>query len=274
MGQIRWKRLLVGEFSVMRLFRSALIIYLILCAYAYFFSDRQIFLPSASTYTDNPSIIKLETAPNLTISAVYLANPEAEYTILFSHGNAEDLGDNQSFFEQLRSLGFAVFAYDYRGYGTSQGTPSVTGALQDINAAYQYMTQQLKIPPEQIIIHGRSVGGGPSTDLAARENCAGLVLESSFTSIFRVVIPFPFFFFDRFPNLAKIRQVKCPVLIIHGTQDQTIPLSHGQALYTHANPPKSSLWVEGAGHNDLLGVAGSRYSQALQAFAESLSIER
>jgi fermentation-respiration switch protein FrsA (DUF1100 family) len=96
----------------------------------------------------------------------------------------------------------------------------------------------------------------------------GLILESSFVSIFHVVTRIPLFPFDKFPNLAKIQQVRSPVLILHGNHDQVIPFWHGQQLYAKANQPKISFWVEGADHNDLLEVAGQRYQETLQKFTE------
>ncbi|HAX79930.1 MAG TPA: hypothetical protein DCY88_29865 [Cyanobacteria bacterium UBA11372] len=89
-----------------------------------------IFLPQPSTYEDTQDIIKLTTANGVSISAIYLPNPKAKYTILYSHGNAEDLGYGLPMLKELRDIGFSVFAYDYQGYGTSRGTPSEANAYQ------------------------------------------------------------------------------------------------------------------------------------------------
>ncbi|MEA5518366.1 alpha/beta hydrolase [Limnoraphis robusta] len=173
--------------------------------------------------------------------------------------------------KQLQKMGFSVLAYDYPGYGMSTGKPTVKGTYHAINAAYDYLTQTLNRPPHNIIVYGRSVGGGPSVDLASRQPVGGLILESSFVSIFRVVTRIPLFSFDKFPNLAKIQQVRSPVLILHGNHDQVIPFWHGQQLYAKANQPKIAFWVEGADHNDLLEVAGQRYQETLQKFTETLA---
>jgi len=109
--------------------------------------------------------------------------------------------------ERLHKAGFAVFAYDYQGYGTSQGKPSEQNAYRDIDAAYQYLTAQLKLPSERIIVYGRSTGGGPSVDLASCQRVAGLILESTFTSTFRVITRVPLYPFDKFANLSKISSV-------------------------------------------------------------------
>ena len=116
----------------------------------------------------------------------------------------------------MRALGFSVFAYDYHGYGTSGGKATEQNAYEDIDAAYNYLTQVLKVPPDRIIAHGRSLGGAVAIDLASRKPLGGLVVESSFVSAFRVVTGYRIFPFDKFRNADKIRQVRCPVLIIHG----------------------------------------------------------
>jgi hypothetical protein len=262
--------LLLGKFSVWRIVRSVLFIYLAIGVYAFFFADRQIFQPQPSSYQDDRTILKLASAPNLQISAVYLPYPNATYTVLYSHGNGEDLGDVRLRLTQIHALGVNVFAYDYRGYGTSQGRASEQAAYQDIDAAYRYLTTTLKQPSNRIIVYGRSVGSGPSIDLATRQAVAGLVVESGFTSVFRVITHRPLFPFDKFPNINKIGAVYCPVLFIHGTRDRTIPFQHGQALFDRANQPKTFLTVDGADHNDVEQLAGARYTQALQTFFKTL----
>ncbi|MFE1746374.1 alpha/beta hydrolase [Coleofasciculus sp. H7-2] len=268
MDKKKLKRLLFGEFSVKRLMRSAIFIYAFLCFYAYFFSDRMIFLPQPSSYQDSSEILKLTTADGVQISAAYLPNPNATYTILYSHGNAEDLLDVLSVRQGLRNLGFAVFAYDYRGYGTSQGTPTEGNSYRDIDAAYTYLTQQLGVPPNQIIAYGRSVGSGPAVDLASRQPLAGLIVESAFITAFRVLTRIPIVPFDKFRNLDKIKQVRCPVLVMHGRADEVIPFWHGEQLFAAANEPKRFLWVDGAGHNDFSWIAAQQSEKALREFAQ------
>lgn len=260
------KRWLIGKWSFRRLVRSLLIIYAVVCLYVFLTADAKIFLPQSASYQDNSEIIKITTPDKIQLSAVYRQNPAAIYTILYAHGNAEDLGDIEPVLQKLQSLGFSVFAYDYRGYGTSQGKPTEAHAYQDIETVYNYLTEQLAIPSQRIIAYGRSVGNGSTIDLASRKPLAGLVLESAFTSAFRVVVPFPIFPFDKFPNLDKIKKVKCPVLVMHGKEDDTIPLSHGQQLYAAVKSAKISLWVDDAGHNDLTWVAGEQHLKTMKKF--------
>lgn len=267
------KRLLVGDFSFKRLLRSVLFIYLSVGVYGYFFSEGTIFQPQPPSYQDTDEILKLTSGNGVRISAVYLSNPQATYTILYSHGNAEDLGDVLPAIQQIRQIGFAVLAYDYQGYGTSEGFPSESNAYGDINAAYAYLTEKLGIPPSRIILYGRSVGGGLAVDLASRQPVAGLVLESTFTSVFRTITHIPLYPVDKFDNISKIEQVNVPVLVIHGTDDEVIALWHGQQLFAAADRPKQSLWVEGATHNDVMWVAGDRYAEALREFLVAIDTQ-
>ncbi|MBD2362636.1 alpha/beta hydrolase [Anabaena minutissima FACHB-250] len=271
MDKHRLKKILIGDFTWKRLLKSLTFIYLFFALYVYFRADSMIFLPQPSSYQDTKDIMKLKSGGQTKISAVHLLNPTAKYTILYAHGNAEDLGDIQQVLEKLRNLGFNVLAYDYRGYGTSSGTSTENHAYQDIDTAYNYLTQDLKILPQHIIVFGRSVGGGSAVDLAVRKPVAGLIIESSFISAFRVIVPFQILPFDKFTNLQKIKNVKCPVLIMHGKADEIIPFTHAENLYAAAPSPKLSLWVEDANHNDFLWVAGERYNKSLKGFTKLVS---
>lgn len=232
-------------------------------------ADSVIFQPHPSSYKDSTDILKITSANGNRISAIYLLNPAARFTLLVSHGNAEDIGDDRYWLEDLHQAGFSVLAYDYQGYGTSQGKPGEKVLYQDEIAAYDFLTTNLKVPPERIIVLGRSVGSGPAVHLAARRPVAGLVLQSPFLSAFRVLIRIPLPF-DKFPNYKDIRRVRCPLLIIHGARDTIIEPSHGQKLYELANQPRQFLAIEDAGHNDLEMVAGAAYLNALRDFAASI----
>lgn len=253
------------------LFRILVLLYAGLLAFGYFLSDRYIFLPRPSSYKDSAEFLKLTAEDGNKITALYLPNPSAKFTLLISHGNSEDLGDDRDWHEDLRNAGFNVFAYDYEGYGTSEGRPNETRTYQDESAAYSYLVAVLKTPPDRIIIFGKSVGSGPAVHIAARESVAGLIVQSGFTSAFRVMTRVSIVPFDKFPNYKDIRNVHCPVLIMHGTVDSVINFRHGKELFELANEPKKHLWVDGANHNDLEDVAGENYIKTIQAFAASLN---
>jgi abhydrolase domain-containing protein 17 len=223
---------------------------------------------AATVRGDTPEIVKIKTANGNRIAAIYLPNPSSRFTLLVSHGNAEDLGDDRFWLEDLRRAGFSVFAYDYEGYGASEGRASEKAAYQDEAAAYDYLAITLRTPPDRIIIFGRSVGSGPATYLAARRPAAGLVLQSPFVSAFRVLTRVPLLPFDKFPNYKNITHVHCPVLIMHSRGDAVVPAWHGQKLFDLARGPKQIFWAQNADHNDMEQVAD--YFSALQDFSASL----
>ncbi len=243
-------------------------LYLSLLVFAIFLSEGMIFFPHPSSYADSPEVLKITTANGNKISAIYLPNPVAKFTLLVSHGNAEDLGDDRPWLEDLRRAGFSVFAYDYEGYGTSEGKATEKAVYQDEAAAYDYLAINLKTSPDRIVIFGRSVGTGPATYIAARRPAAGLVLQSPFVSAFRVMTRIPLLPFDRFPNYKHIRHVHCPVLIMHSHGDTVIRFWHGQKLFDLANEPKQFFWAKNADHNEMELAEG--YTAALQKFSRLL----
>jgi len=238
-----------------------------LAFYAWQFSNGLIFLPPPPTYQAGPDFLNIPAPDGATLAARYLFCRDARYTVVYFHGNAEDLGGIGPRLQLLRDrLHVSVLAWDYPGYGRSGGLVGEPATLLAAHAVLAYVTGPLGVPGERVVLYGRSLGAGPAVDLASSERCGGLILESAFTSAFRVMTGVRLLPFDRFINLEKMRRVRCPVLVIHGTADQTIPFSHGQRLYAAAPAPKDRLWVGGAGHNDLIDTAGDAYWEALQRF--------
>lgn len=254
----------------------AVVLYAGLAAFAWLTADRQIFFPPPPSYSlESIGATLVPAADGAQIALVHLTDPDAPLTILFSHGNAEDLGHAMPFLEALRDTGYSVIGYDYRGYGASTGgRATAEGTYRDIEAVYRHATVELGIPASRIVLFGRSVGSGPSTHLAASETVGGLILENAFTSAFLVVTRVALLPFDRFPNLKNIRRAECPVLIIHATRDEIVPISHGRKLYDAAPEPKRHLWVEGARHNDLALVGGASYWRAIADFASVVNARR
>ncbi len=270
MNNQKLKKHFTGEFSLKRLIRSAILIYLILMVFALLFSERLIFVPPQSSYIDSDKIIKIQVTPKRTVSAIYLQAPQAEYTILYCHGNAEDIGQLKDALDSFVRNGYSVLAFDYSGYGTSSGRPSEKNMYEEAQACFDYLAEQKQISPDKIILLGRSLGSAPAVYLASKNPAAGLILEGAFVSAFRVMTGIPIFPFDRCKNLARIKKVGCPVLVIHGTKDAIVAPWHGRKLFQAAKEPKMSFWVEGAGHDDLLWTAGDKYWKTLSEFQSQI----
>lgn len=235
-------------------------------------ADSMIFLPNYGSRVEPVGATRIGMSDGTWVSAVYLPNPAARFVLWYFHGNAEALGDLAPRLMMLRDQGFSVFAVEYPGYGVSGGTPSEKSIAAANRAALAYLDAQLQVPPQRLVLYGRSVGGGPAVDVAAREPVAGLILESAFVSAFRVMTRWPLLPGDRFKNLQKMKRVRCPVLVMHGRLDRVIPFWHGEALHAAVRGLRQCLWVADAGHNDLREAAGPAYDAALQEFRSSLPL--
>jgi abhydrolase domain-containing protein 17 len=245
--------------------------YAALLILAWLGSDGMIFHPPPPGYTDGPELRRIPAADGVTLAALYLPHPAAKYLLVYCHGNAEDLGTLAPHLRNLRDrLGVSVLGWDYRGYGLSGGRPGAAATLRDAHAVMAYAAGTLGVPAERIILYGRSLGGGPAVEVAASQRVRGLILQSTFTSAFRVMTRVRILPFDKFVVLEKLPRVTCPVLVIHGTADRTVPFSHGLRNYAALPGPKYHLWVDGAGHNDLNAVAGDAYWRALGDFVARL----
>ncbi|MBW8016777.1 MAG: alpha/beta hydrolase [Planctomycetes bacterium] len=265
------KKIFIGKLSFKRLVRSVVFIYLSCVLIGCTLSDRMIFIPPAPSYSFEPKMVMIETPSGEKICAYYFKNSKARYTLLYSHGNAEDIGQNRFVFERFVNQGFSILAYDYRGYGLSEGKPSAKNAYEDAAAAYAYLTEVAGVPANKIIPYGRSVGGSMAVDIAAKKPVAGLILQNAFTSAYRVLTRIPILPFDKLNNMSKIKKINCPVLIMHGSKDRIIKPWHSRALFKAAKEPKSYLLVENIGHNDdMASAAWKEYWQKIESFMEEV----
>ncbi|KAG0482081.1 hypothetical protein HPP92_010165 [Vanilla planifolia] len=215
--------------------------------------DREAVLLGVSV-EKNMDVHLVETKAGNKIVATFWRHPYARFTILYSHGNAADLGQMLDLFIELRAhLRVNIMCYDYSGYGASTGKPSEFNTYTDIEAVYECLKREYGILPEDLILYGQSVGSGPTLHLAARlSRLRGVVLHSAILSGIRVLYPVKMtFWFDIFKNIDKIRVVNCPVLVIHGTADDIVDWSHGKRLWELSKEKFDPLWIKGGGHCNL-----------------------
>ncbi|CAO2825254.1 unnamed protein product [Amaranthus hypochondriacus] len=203
---------------------------------------------------ENADVLKLCTKRGNEIVAVFLRNPLAKLTVLYSHGNAADLGQMYELFGELSiHLKVNLMGYDYSGYGQSTGKPSEQNTYSDIEAAYRCLVERYGVKEEDVILYGQSVGSGPTLDIATRlPNLRAIVLHSPIMSGLRVMYPVKrSYWFDIYKNIDKIPLVGCPVLVIHGTADDVVDWSHGKQLWEQCKEKYEPLWVKGGNHCDL-----------------------
>lgn len=245
-----------------------------------------------------PDLVHLTTSKGERIPACYVRarGSTSDYflstqrmTLLYSHGNAEDLGLHLDYIDALaRHTGADVLSYEYVGYSLSRlegGEPSEYGCLRSIDAAWRYCVATLRIPPKRIIIFGRSIGSGPSVDLASRATVEGTTfspfdvagvllqspLESGVRAVLGKVVSFVGYPLDLFRNYEKIGQIRAPVAIMHGTADEVVPCQNGRNLYSQLRNPFEPLWLEGYGHNNMPQDVCFRFTRK---FLNSLSPDR
>uniref|UniRef100_A0A803LC71 Serine aminopeptidase S33 domain-containing protein n=1 Tax=Chenopodium quinoa TaxID=63459 RepID=A0A803LC71_CHEQI len=220
-----------------------------------------------------------------------MRNPVAKLTVLYSHGNAADLGQMYELFGELSiHLRVNLMGYDYSGYGQSTGKPNEQNTYADIEAAYRCLVERYGVKEEDVILYGQSVGSGPTLDLATRlPKLRAVVLHSPIMSGLRVMYPVKrSYWFDIYKNIDKIPLVSCPVLVIHyiicfvvvaverldscdvfilhlelreeadhtseyltGTSDDVVDWSHGKQLWENCKEKYEPLWVKGGNHCDL-----------------------
>lgn len=263
----RWKKWIVGEWSWMRPVKSLAAIYALLCLFALVFSDMVLFQPPKARYsTDTDGFGTIERPGGKQVAIYYHKAAAGMPTLLWSHGNAEDIGYLQERLASFRAEGYGILAYDYPGYGRSEGKPGEKACYDACETAYRHLTETLGIAPSRVIVYGQSVGSGPSVKLASERPCARLVLVSPFVSAFRTVTRLPLFPGDKFKNIDRISSVNVPLLVIHGDRDRVVPQWHGKKLYQLHRGPKTWLGINGAGHNDIYSLAADEILQALDRF--------
>jgi len=210
------------------------------------------------------------------IHAWWWADADAKApAVLYLHGARWNLTGHVRRMEQLRQMGFAVLAIDYRGFGKSDGElPSEQMAYEDARAGWAWLKQR-QPDPSRRLIYGHSLGGAIAIDLAAgvagREvEARGLVVEATFTTLADIAqsltfswLPAGLLLTQKFDSLEKIKAVDMPVLVVHGTRDRLVPPRFSEALYAAARAPKKLLLVENAGHNNSMWVGDTQYQQAM-----------
>jgi len=245
-------------------------VYLVLAVGAHSLALSRLFPRPPLNYGLGPDYLQLTAPDGIRLAARYWPCPGAKHTLLYLHGNYEDLGTVAEYAPAFVQAGYAVFALDYRGYGHSGGTATEANVYADTRLAYDYLRTQLQLPPDRIVVYGYSLGGGPAVELARQQPVAGLVLQGAFVSAYRVMSHYPLFPGDKFTNLSKMPQLRCPVMIIHGTADNTVSFWHGKKLFEAVPGRKASLFIEGGPHTGLADYAGPIFTQELKRFTDSL----
>lgn len=268
-------------------------VYGTLCVGLYLTQTRSIFKPVA-TLTQTPGALGVDyeevwidaagkkASPHQGMHGWWLprlAGPLAELslTLLYLHGNSENIGANLTHAHRYQRMGFDVLLVDYRGYGLSAGPfPNERRVYEDAIAAYRYLLETQQILPQQLWLFGHSLGGAIAIELASQQSAAGLIVQSSFSSMLDVIdltgqydwAPVNWILTQRFDSMAKVPSLTMPVLYIHGVDDDTTAASMTQMLHGASPAPKQLWLVPGAGHNNVADTAGAEYFTKVETFVQ------
>ncbi len=217
--------------------------------------------------------VTLRTADNEKLHGWFIpavsTNNQLEKTVLFMHGNAGNISHRLETIRIYHQLGLNFFIFDYRGYGQSTGNTSEAGTYLDAAAAWDYLIGEQNMDAEQIIIAGRSLGGGIASELANNVTPAMLILESTFTSMpdaskkHYPFMPISIILKHRYETLKKLKNISCPIVIVHSRNDEVIPFSHAEINFERANQPKKFIELRG-GHGNGFLLSKRDYVAGLQ----------
>ncbi|MGD1951682.1 MAG: alpha/beta hydrolase [Leptolyngbyaceae cyanobacterium] len=267
-------------------------LYAALCVGLYFYQTRLIFKPTPLiTQTPDDYQIAYEevwisqagkASPGEGLHAWWLpslpgALSEYGLTLLYLHGNSQNIGANLGLAHRYQQMGFNVLLVDYRGYGLSPGPfPNEERVYEDAIAAYRYLTETRQIAADRLWLFGHSLGGAIAIELSAQRPAAGLIAQSTFSSMLQAVqfssqydwVPVDWILTQRFDSLAKVPQLDLPVLFIHGVEDDTTASVMSEQLYALSPLPKQLWLVPEAGHNNVADTAGPEYFTTIETFVQ------
>jgi hypothetical protein len=237
-----------------------IVVYALMTFIGYFFQKGLIYEPSRKFLKDLKSEgipyegVYFKTSDGVKLYGWFVPSPDGK-VVLFCHGNADNISYFTDSIKQFYDMGFGVLAFDWRGYGRSEGEPSEEGTYLDVLAAWQFLTEKKRIPPSNIIVLGRSLGGSPAAWLCSVRKPLAAVIESSFYSLKEIAAQrYPFFPVGiilryKYETGEYLKKAKCPVLIVHSRDDKVVPISHGKRLFEAAQRPKKFLEIKGTHRN-------------------------
>lgn len=264
------------------LFGIVLFIFIALLVFLYLNQGRMVFVPSEQLVVSPGEVgfdfenVYITVEPGVTLHGWYFPLKNSKKTILFCHGNAGNISHRLETVKFLVDLGANVMLFDYRGYGNSTGKPSEEGVYADAEAVYRWLRETKQAAAADIVIFGRSLGGAVGIELATRVPCAGVIVESSFTSMVDMgkkmfpFVPVGGLLHYKFESLDKIGKLSCPVLVAHSPDDDLIPYEMGRRLFEAAHEPKQFVKLEG-GHNELQYFNSQTYIDAVSGIIFGLS---
>jgi len=256
---------------------SILILLIVLNALFYLKQPSMIFFPSDNLDATPEQWgmpfenIHFSAADGTSLNGWYIPHSDSDRVLLFFHGNAGNISHRSESIAVFHRMGLNIFIFDYRGYGHSSGKVNEKGLYQDADAAWNYLTKTKDIDSRKIILFGRSLGGAIAANLANKNTPAALIMESTFSSsrdMASSIIPYLsnlIIMRYQFNSKDKIANIQCPVMIMHSSEDEMIPYSHGKKLFNAANQPREFFRMKGS-HNAGFLLSQPDYEVVIESF--------
>ncbi|MBP8041583.1 MAG: alpha/beta hydrolase [Bacteroidales bacterium] len=252
-----------------------IILYSLICLLVYSFQKYVVFKPQKGAVPPPDDLeiqeLKLQTSDGESLHAWWMPTDDAQYTILFFHGNAGNISRGEKRMRLFREMGCNALTIDYRGYGISSGSiKKEEDIYEDSRTAWQYLIKEQGIPEEKIIIWGWSMGGAVAVNLAMQKNCHALVMESTFYSLYDVAgrfyrfLPLSWLMKYHFTSGEKLLQIKVPVLFAHSPADETVPYINGMRLYEKFSGTKKFIELTGDHNHGIFDTQDKFVPQAKQ----------
>ena len=256
-----------------------LIIYLIITFILYKSQRSLLYHPSENNYSGDKLIVsidkvKIKTDDNIELLAWYHDKDIDNYkTILFLHGNAGSLENRIHKINHFKEMEINFLIISWRGFSGNDGKPTEEGLYKDARSAVKWLLNK-GVKKENIVIYGESLGTGVATEISQNENFAGIVLESPFTSMVAAgkskypIFPIGLLLKDKYESDKKIKNIKSPVLVMHGEADTIVPFWMGKKIYELANNPKYYYFPE---YDDHMMEYNDKLLNTLKSFIKSLN---
>ena len=230
-------------------------------------AERMFFQPPSTIYELDESFLTVESEVGVKVNVFWAEGSGDGWTVFYFYGSDEDIGLAMPRLRSYQLKGFNVFCFDYRGYGHTAGKPSEPVLYSDAEAVYDYIIEAKGVPESKITLHGRSLGAALAIELATRRSPARLIVESTFRSAYRAVLPLNWVPGDSFENEKKAEKTNCPVLLIHGDEDAMFDVGNSLVLQEAFGEDRAMLYrVAGAGHRNVAEQSGVAYWRTVEQF--------
>ena len=272
------KKLIKMNFPILILLIFVLI-YLFILISTYLFQRNLLYHPSENNYFGDQLLVsvekvKIKTKDNIELLSWYHTKNNNGYkTILFLHGNAGTLENRIHKINHFKDMNINFLLVAWRGFSGNKGQPTEQNLYEDARSAVKWLESK-GIKENNIIIYGESLGTGIATEIAQNKNFAGIILESPFTSMIEAgkdkypYLPVKFLLKDKYESEKKIKNIKSPILIMHGKVDNIVPFHMGKKMYELANNPKYSYFSE---YDDHMMEYNEKLLNVLKKFIYSLN---